>query len=289
MQEGNKTKKHSKRWVAAGALSALMVLALSVGLAGCGEAASTGGSAATPTDSKTLRVGVRDNVVRFGYLNESTGRYAGLEIDIAEEMAARLGYSNVEWVTATPTNKEELLENDDVDCVVACYSINEARAEKMNFSPAYYTDASVVMVEDSSLFTTINDLKGCTFGTVTDTNTASQLADKLTAIGFSDGELLSSNEDGTELQYDEFRVLELPSYQELSTALEEGTIDAMCADGSLLFTYLTDDRHKLDFQIATQDYGVATPKDSALSEPISETIQAMLDDGTITALIDKWD
>ncbi len=289
MQEGNKTKKHSNRRVAACALSVLLVLSLTIGLTGCGKTDSSGGSTSTPTGSKTLRVGVRDNVNRFGYLNDVTGRYSGLEIDIAEDMAARLGYSNVEWVTATPTDKEELLENDDVDCVVACYSITEAREENMNFSPAYYTDASVVMVEDSSLFTTINDLKGYTFGTVADTNTASQLASKLEAIGFSDGELLSSSEDGTELQYDDFRILELPSYQELSTALEEGTIDAMCADGSILFTYLTADRHELEFQIATQDYGVATLKDSALSEPISETIQAMLDDGTIAALIDKWD
>ena len=38
-----------------------------------------------------------------------------------------------------------------------------------------------------------------------------------------------------------------------------------------------------------QEYGVATQKDSALSQPVAEAIQGMLDDGTIAELTDKWD
>ncbi len=289
MFTGKKATKFNRRRVVTCTLSALVILTLSMGLAGCGETSSAGGSASTPTGSKTLRVGVRANVNRFGYLNEDTGRYSGLEIDIAEEMAARLGYSNVEWTTVTPTSRKETLANDEVDCLVACYSITESREANFDFSPSYYKDISTVMVENSSLFTTINDLKGCTFGTVADANTAPQLVEKLAEIGFTDGEVLSSNEDNTDIQFDNFRILELPTYMELSDALEEGTVDAMCADGSILYTYLTDDRHELEFLISSQDYGVATQKDSALSEPVSETIQDMLDDGTIDALIDKWD
>ena len=40
--------------------------------------------------------------------------------------------------------------------------------------------------------------------------------------------------------------------------------------------------------IAHQEYGVATVKDSAFSAPVAEAVQAMLDDGTIKRLIDKW-
>ena len=54
-------------------------------------------------------------------------------------------------------------------------------------------------------------------------------------------------------------------------------------------TYLTDDRSLLDTEIANQQYGVATQKGSVLSQPVADAIQAMLDDGTIDALIDKWD
>lgn len=51
-----------------------------------------------------------------------------------------------------------------------------------------------------------------------------------------------------------------------------------------------EDRNILpNFSIQEQDYGVATQKDSALSQPVVDTIQAMLDDGTIANLVDKWD
>lgn len=53
------------------ALSALVIASCSSG----GGQASSG--------SGTLRVGVRADVVNFGYLNEQTGKYYGLEIDIA--------------------------------------------------------------------------------------------------------------------------------------------------------------------------------------------------------------
>lgn len=44
----------------------------------------------------------------------------------------------------------------------------------------------------------------------------------------------------------------------------------------------------LDYVIDTQEYGVATQKGSALSKPVSDAIQGMLDDGTVAALTDKW-
>ena len=59
-------------------------------------------------------------------------------------------------------------------------------------------------------------------------------------------------------------------------------------DGSIARTYMNDDRKLLDVNISEQNYGVATQKDSELSEPVAETIQEMLDDGTVETLINKW-
>lgn len=80
----------------------------------------------------------------------------------------------------------------------------------------------------------------------------------------------------------------MESYQELNKRLEEGSIDTACMDGSIAQTYLSADRNILDFQIDTQEYAVATQKDSTLSKPAAEAIQSMLDDGTIATLTDKW-
>ncbi len=288
LQTGKQTKNRTRRRISALLLAALCALTLSTGLAGCGSTTSTARSS-TPTGSSTLRVGVRANVHMFGYLNTNSGRYSGLEIDIAEEMAERLGYRNVEFITTTPATKEEQLLNDEVDCIVACYSITSDRAETFDFSPAYYEDNSVAMVQYSSCFLSVRDMVGCTFGTVSEANTANDLIEKLKSIGFTDGEILYESEDGTYLELDNFNILEMNTYQELSDALDIGTVDAMCADGAIVNTFNNDSRRILNFYIASQDYGVATVKGSVLSEPISETITEMLDDGTIDQLIDKWD
>lgn len=88
------------------------VLFLAALAAGCGSGAGKG----------TLRVGVRDDIMNFGYLNEDTGKYYGLEIDLAAEMAERMGYSDVEYVTVTPDTRKDMLLAGDVDaaCMDKC-------------------------------------------------------------------------------------------------------------------------------------------------------------------------
>lgn len=267
----------------------LAVLLLSCALAGLAGCASASDDKGTASNGETLRVGVRSDVVGFGYLNDDTGKYYGLEIDIANEMAERMGYGAVEFVSVLPENRKDMLQNGEVDCLVACYSIAESRQKNFDFSPAYYSDDSIVMVENSALIDGIDALKGKTLGTMSGSNTAPQLVIKLTEAGFTSGEALSANEDNSDVVFDTFHLVQMASYQELSKALEEGAIDAACMDGSIAKTYLDADRSILDFTIDTQEYGVATQKDSALSQPVSAAIQGMLDDGTIAQLTDKWD
>ena len=59
-------------------------------------------------------------------------------------------------------------------------------------------------------------------------------------------------------------------------------------DDSITDTYMNDDRSLLDINISDQQYGVATQKGSELSPRVAEVIQGMLDDGTIAALVEKW-
>ena len=115
---------------ARGFIALLLAVALSacalIGLSGCSSASS-------PPGSDTLRVGVRADIVNFGYLNEQTGKYYGMEIDLANEMANRLGYSKVEFVTVLPDNRKDMLLNGEVDCLVACYSKTDTRLKTSTF------------------------------------------------------------------------------------------------------------------------------------------------------------
>ncbi len=256
-------------------ISVLLVFSLS--LAGCGKVSD---------DSGTLKVGVRSDVVNFGYLNEKTGNYSGLEIDIADEMAKRMGYSDVELVEVTPDDRKQTLLDGKVDCIVATYTISDTRLENFDFSPAYYTDTMRVMVERSTMFTTLTDLKGKNVGVLSGASAGPLLAQKMLELGMIDETVISN--DDNETVYSNVKVTKAPSYEELSRMLEEGTIDAACLDGSIAGTYMNEDRTFLDPIIFEQEYGVATQKDSELSKKIAKTIQEMLDDGTIDRFIDKW-
>lgn len=270
--------------VAAGALAGCTPKAVQTGSAG------SAGKAAPASSSDTLRVGVRADIVGFGYLNERTGKYYGLEIDIAEELANRLGYKNIEYTTVLPENRKELLLEGKIDALVACYSIVETRLENFDFSPAYYDDSVIAVVQSSAQVSSIDDLKGATFGTMSGSNAAPLLSIKLYEIGFSNGETVEANEDNSNVLFDTWRLIQYPSYQELSDALEIGEVDAMVLDGAIAKTYMNDERSVLDgFTVDKVSYGVATQKGSELSARVAETIQGMLDDGTIDAIIDKWD
>ena len=266
---------------------ALMLAALPVGMlaSGCdGAPVAIGGS------KGTLRAGVRADVVGFGYLNEDTGNYYGMEIDLVNELASRLGYGDVEFVTVLPENRKEMLLDGQIDLIAGCYSIADTRLENFDFSPAYYDDKVIAVVQNSSLIESIDDMKGLTFGTMSGANAAPLLSIKLYEIGFSDGEARTLGADNNDVMFDTWHLLQFPSYQELSDALEDGTVDAMVLDGAIAQTYMDDKRHMIDgFVVAEQSFGVATQKDSELSAPVAEAVQGMLDDGTIDALVDKWD
>ncbi len=225
----------------------------------------------------TLKVGVRDDIMHMGYLNPDTGKYYGLEIDLAAELADSLGYKSVEYITVEPDDRKEVLLSGEVDCLIAAYSVEASRLENFDFSPAYYVDHSVIMVEKSSLITEISQLVGKKTGVLNGANTGAKLSEKMIELGL----ITEEDTKGSSLE-------KMESYEALSTALEEGDVDAVCMDGCIARAYMEDDREILDEQIGEEQYAVATQKDSALSEKVSAAIQKMLDDGTIDRLIEKW-
>ena len=259
---------------------------LCAGTVGC---STVSGSKAT-SGSGMLRVGVRSDIAGMSQLNEANGKYYGLEVDIAEEMASRMGYAGCEYATVTPDSRKEDLLDGNVDCLVACYSASDKRRENFDFSPAYYEDHIVLVCENSSLISKVEDLKSGVFGTLAGANTAAYLANNLTQRGFTDGRVLAANADNTDVSFDTWHLYEYESYSALSDALECGEVDAMAADGAIARAYLNDERSILsDYEAADQDYAVATQKGSDLSQKVADAIQSMLDDGTIAGLIDKWD
>ena len=244
-------------------------------------AAATGCSSASE-GSGTLRVGVRDDIMNFSYLNEMTGKYYGLEIDLAYELAKELGYQDVAFTTVTPDDRKQMLLDGDIDCLIAAYSIAETRLKNFDFSPPYYEDKSVIMVQKSSGIQSLEDLEGMAIGVLDGATTAPVFAIKMQEHG-----LIPDLETDTIVS--NINYVRYPSYSELSRALEDGTVDAACMDGCIARGFMNDDRMFLEETLSDENYGVATQKGSALSKPVADAVSRMLENGTMDALKDKWD
>ena len=245
-----------------------LLAVLSLVLAGCGAPSKTG----------TLKVGVRDDIMGLGYLNPVTEEYYGMEIDLAKALASDLGYAGVEFVTVNPENRKDKLQNGEVDCLIAAYSISDSREKNFDFSAPYFSDHTSVMVEKSSMIQSLSDLVGKKTGVLQGADTAPVLSGRMIELGLFTAE----DPKGSSLEY-------FDTYEELSVALEEGRVDASCMDGGMARAYMKDDRVILDDVVQSEEYGVATQKGSSLSKQVADSIQKMLDDGTIDQLINKWD
>ena len=77
-------------------------------------------------DRGVLRVGVKNAVLGFGFQDELTGEYTGMEISLAKKIAEYLGV-DVEFTAVTAATRTELLDSGDIDCVLATFTITEER------------------------------------------------------------------------------------------------------------------------------------------------------------------
>ena len=237
-------------------------------------------------NAETFRVGVKQDVYGFGYLDETTGEYSGMEIDLGAKLAEALGYDDVEYTTVTAATRGQMLDNGELDCVIATFTIKPERKESWDFSTPYYVDAVTVLVETSSGITDLAGLKDKTVGVSTGSTSAKALATAMAEASLIEGFDADAFEIATFDNGVKFK--EFDDYPAISLALDAGDVDAFCVDKSILANYKTDDRSFIDASFSPQEYGVATKKGSELSAKIEALITTWLEDGTIDAMIAEW-
>ena len=126
------------------------------------SAADSGDTAAdvqAVIDAGVLKVGVKTDVPNFSLLNTETNEYEGYEVDLAYEMAGAIfgctadeakEQDLVEFTGVTAKTRGPLIENGELDMVIATFTINEERKELYNFTTPYYVDAVGLMVLNDS-------------------------------------------------------------------------------------------------------------------------------------------
>jgi len=219
-----------------------------------------------------LRVGVKSDVPNFGHLNPDTKKYEGLEIDIAKSIAKAItGDENaIEFLPVTAMTRDTMLENDEIDLIIATFTITEERKETRNFSQPYYTDEIGFLVKKDSGITSVNDMSEKILGVTRSSTAYNEL-------------------EGNTVKDVSISRKDYASYPEIKNALSTGKIDVFAADKSILYGYLDDDTVLLDDGFKPQPYGIATKlDDKPFSDYVDKHLQSMKDDGSLDKIINSW-
>ena len=109
-----------------------------------------------------LLAGVNTGLLDFGYLNPSTGRIEGFEIDLARELArAIFGDPNrLRLKALNVPQRIPSVQQGSVDIVVDAVTITCARRQQVDFSTVYYDAGQRVLIPINSNARGLQDLGG---------------------------------------------------------------------------------------------------------------------------------
>ena len=204
------------------------------------------------------------------------GEYAGIDVEIAEKIAEKLGMTleikDVEFgsiVGGVQTGK--------FDMGMAGMTVTEERLQSVNFSTSYATGIQVVIVAEDSAITSLDDLKGdgsMKFGVQQDTT--------------GDIYASSSVEDGG---YGEENVIRYKTGADAVQALKAGKVDAVIIDNepAKSFVASVEGLKILDAEWAVEDYAIAIAKENtALLDAVNNALAELTADGTVAGIIAKY-
>lgn len=230
-------------------------------------------------DRGVLNVGVKEDVPGFGLKNAETNEYTGLDIELAYTVAKALWpdkddaaiVESVKFQPVTAKTRGPLLDNGEVDMVIATYTVKADRLLNYEFSKPYYVDGIGLMVKKADGFTGFADLDGMVIGVAQGATTKDALTAAATEIGIS-------------VEFDEMQ-----DYPLLKTALMTGQIDCFSVDKAILGGYLDDAVEILPDTFDAQPYSVAIKKgNTELLDFVDTVVAAAREDGTIDAIVAKY-
>lgn len=216
-------------------------------------------------------IGVKDDQPGLGYYDENTKAYTGFDIEIAELLAAQLGFSGsqIQFVPVESANRESALENGSVDLVVASYSYTQARAQVVSFAGPYFETSEGLLVRtDEANVTSMNAL--------TSTNSVCSTS--------------GSNSYGQISALTSAEPVSRNSFSECVTALKQRQVDGVYTDLAVLAGYAAQDPQDLRLievpkASAPQLYGIGLPYgDELLRKKIDTILTAAEKDGTWQAI-----
>lgn len=207
----------------------------------------------------------------FGLKDPASGNVEGFDIDIAKALAKQIlgDETKVELKEVTSKTRIPMLQNGDIDIIIATMTITDERKEQVDFSDVYFEAGQSLLVKNDSPITGLESLSGVKVLAVKGSTSAQNIREKA-----PDAE-----------------VLEFDNYQDAFTALKAGKGEALTTDNIILIgMQQTDNSFQLvGGNFTSEPYGMAIRKgDTAFVEEVNKLLKSMKDSGEYDTLHEKW-
>lgn len=223
-----------------------------------------GSTMAELADAGSITVGTKFDQPLFGLVGPD-GVPVGFDVEIAKIIAAKLGIDeeNIEWVETVSANREQFIQDGQVDIVVATYTINDERKQIVDFAGPYYEAGQTIMVLESN----------------TDINGPDDLAGKkvCSVEGSTPAENIRTN-------YPEAELVPTGAYSDCLEPLRNGQVDAVTTDNVILSGFV--DQNEGEFKLVgepftEEPYGIGLMKgDDEFRTFVNDTLEESFEDGS---------
>lgn len=268
----------------------MFMLVFVIVLAGCGSdeaspqtgsSGSSGGQEETTETVDTIAAikergkliaGVKYDTRLFGLKDPISGNVEGFDIDMAKALAKKIlgDETKIELKEVTSKTRTPLLQNGEIDIIIATMTITEDRKKEVDFSDVYFNAGQSLLVPKGSPITGIDSL----------TSDTTVLAVKG-----------STSVTNIKEKAPDAKVLEFENYQEAFTALKANKGDALTTDNSILLGMMQDDPNyeMVGGNFTDEPYGMAIKKgDQQMVDTVNEMLTELTDSGEYDTLYEKW-
>ena len=219
----------------------------------------------------TFTVGFDQEFPPMGFVGDD-GEYTGFDLEVAKEVAERLGLEfvpqPVDWAA-----KDMELESGNIDCTWNGFTMT-GREDNYTWSEAYMANQQVFVVTAESGIKTLADLAGKVVEVQAESSAEAALKDDPDLTG-TFGTLQTT-----------------PDYNTAVMDLQMGAVDANAMDEGVARFQIEQrqvDFIVLDETLAAENYAVGFKKgNDTLKDQVQEQLEALAADGTLAKISEKW-
>lgn len=235
------------------------------------QAEETTAEEAKTTDGGTLIVGFDQDFPPMGFVGDD-GEYTGFDLELAQEVAKRLGLEYKAQPIAWDSKDMEL-ESGNIDCIWNGFTMT-GREDDYTWTEPYMANQQVFVVANDS-----------------DINSQADLAGKIVEVQ-ADSSAEAALKEAPELTATFKELLTTADYNTAFMDLEQGAVDAIAMD-IIVAGYQIQQRNAdfkiLDDSLSEEEYGVGFKKgNTELRDKVQSTLEEMAEDGTLQEVSEKW-